>query len=48
VERNLPRLLLNQETNVLGKGLGLLSDDLTFAEDLLLVSTFIAILSSQS
>jgi len=38
VERNLPRLLLSQDTNVLGKGLGLLSDDLTFAEDLLLVS----------
>ena len=34
----LTQLLFNKETNVLGRAMGVLNDDLTFAEDLLLVS----------
>jgi hypothetical protein len=37
VQENLHKLLMGRDNNILGKGLGLLSDDLTFAEDLLLV-----------
>lgn len=37
VQENLHKLLLGRDNNILGKGLGQLSEDLTFAEDILLV-----------